>query len=102
MATLDAEQIWKLGQGLGLPWGMIRRPEEWLEDEHAAARGFFQRLAQPGYEQRLTVAGPPYAFTEHPGAVGRAPRIGEHNREIYGALGYSLSELTALRECGAI
>jgi crotonobetainyl-CoA:carnitine CoA-transferase CaiB-like acyl-CoA transferase len=102
MAALDAEQVWKLGQSLGLPWGMIRRPEEWLDDPHAEARGFFQTVHQPGYDQPLQHPGPPYAFTEHPGRLAPAPRLGEHNVEVYGALGRSPDELTVLRESGAI
>ena len=102
MSTMDAGQIWMLGQSLGLPWGMIRRPEEWLDDPHTSARSFFQEVSQPGFHQPLRVPGPPYAFTEHPGRVGPAPRLGEHNQEVYGALGYSLEELNVLREIGAI
>ena len=102
MSTLDADQIWMLGQSLGLPWGMIRRPEEWLDDPHTTARSFFQEVSQPGFHQPLRVPGPPYAFTEHPGRIGPAPRPGEHNHEVYGALGYSLDELNVLREIGAI
>ena len=101
-ADLSAEEIWKLGQSCGLPWGMIRRPEEWLEDEHAEARGFFQEVEQPGFDRPLRVAGPPYAFSEHPGRVRAAPRLGQHNAEVYGARGYSAAELSALREAGAI
>jgi crotonobetainyl-CoA:carnitine CoA-transferase CaiB-like acyl-CoA transferase len=101
-ADLSAEEIWKLGQSAGMPWAMIRRPEEWLEDEHAAARGFFQTVEQPGYEQPLRVPGPPYAFSEHPGQVRPAPSLGQHNAEVYGALGYDAAALSALREAGAI
>jgi len=102
MSQLTAEEIWQLGQSMGLPWGMIRRPEEWLDDPHAAARGFIQEVEQPGFARPLRVPGPPYAFTEHPGRVRPAPRLGEHNAEVYGALGYTPADLTVLRECGAI
>jgi crotonobetainyl-CoA:carnitine CoA-transferase CaiB-like acyl-CoA transferase len=102
MAMLDAEEIWKLGQSLGLPWAMIRRPEEWLDDPHAATRGFFQEVHQEGYDRPLRFAGPPYAFAEHPGKVRPAPRLGEHTISIYGDLGYSPAELTVLREVAAI
>ncbi len=102
MAALDAEQIWKLGQSLGLPWAMIRRPEEWLDDPHSEARGFFQKVNQEGYGQPLRFAGPPYTFTEHPGEIRRAPRTGEHNQQVYGELGYSAAELSSLRDTGVI
>ncbi len=102
MATLDAEQIWKLGQSLGLPWAMIRRPEEWLNDLHAEARGFFQPVNQEGYDSSLRFAGPPYTFTEHPGQIRPAPRVGEHNESVYGELGYSAAELSNLRDAGVV
>ena len=81
---------------------MCRPAEEWLDDRHAEARAFLQTVRQPGYDHPLRQAGPPDAFTEHPGRLGPAPRLGEHNLDVYGALGLSPEELTILREIGAI
>ena len=102
VAELDSEFIWKRGQEMGMTWGAVRQPEDWLTDEHAAARGFFQEVEHEGIALPLKYPGPPYMFTVHPGRIERAPHLGEHNSEVYGALGYSPAELTALRENGVV
>jgi crotonobetainyl-CoA:carnitine CoA-transferase CaiB-like acyl-CoA transferase len=102
MATLPAEEIWQAGQRLGMPWGAVRRPEDWLDDPHAEARGFFQAVEHEGLDQPLRYPGPPYAFTGHPGVIRRAPHLGEHNATVYGALGYSADEIAGLHGRGAI
>jgi crotonobetainyl-CoA:carnitine CoA-transferase CaiB-like acyl-CoA transferase len=102
VAEMDSETIWKRGQELGMTWGAVRKPEDWLTDEHAGARGFFRAVEHDGLAVPLMYPGPPYSFTGHPGRIARAPHLGEHNEEVYGELGYSRMELTALRENGVI
>jgi crotonobetainyl-CoA:carnitine CoA-transferase CaiB-like acyl-CoA transferase len=102
VAEMDSEEIWHRGQELGMTWGAVRHPEDWLADPHAAARGFFQEVTHEGLAEPVRYPGPPYAFTGHPGRIGRAPLLGEHNGEVYGALGYSPSDLGTLREAGVI
>ena len=102
MATLDAEAAWQAGQRLGLPWGAIRRPEQWLDDPHADAREFFQKVRHADRSRALRYPGPPFAFTEHPGHVERAPHIGEHNADVYGDLGYDQETRSDLRAAGVI
>ena len=41
-------------------------------------------------------AGLPFRMSETPPALRRAPLLGEHNAEVYGALGYSPEDLTVL------
>jgi crotonobetainyl-CoA:carnitine CoA-transferase CaiB-like acyl-CoA transferase len=101
MATLGAEEVWHEGQKMGLPWGAVRRPEDWLDDPHAAARGFFHEVFEPELGCTLKHAGPPAAFTEHPGEVRRAPRLGEHTAEVLLELGYSEADMSALRATAA-
>ena len=86
-----------------MTWGAVRQPEDWLTDPHAAARGFFVQVDHPELGRTVTYPGAPYKFTESPWALRRrAPLLGEDNAEVYGALGFSRDDLTALREAGAI
>lgn len=101
-AIMESEEIWLAGQSLGMTWAAIRPPEEWLDDPHTGERGFFHEVTYPPREEPLKYPGPPYAFTEHPGRIGPAPLLGEHNAEVYGSLGYTAPDLTALREAGAV
>ena len=52
---------------------------------------------------KITIPGAPYKMTETPWRINRsAPLLGEHNSEIYGALGYDQKDLVLLKEIGAI
>jgi crotonobetainyl-CoA:carnitine CoA-transferase CaiB-like acyl-CoA transferase len=54
--------------------------------------------------ERMPISGVPARLSKTPGRItSRAPRVGEHNQEIYqGLLGYSTERLNDLREEGAI
>jgi crotonobetainyl-CoA:carnitine CoA-transferase CaiB-like acyl-CoA transferase len=77
----------------------VNSPEDVLNDRHFQARGFFVEVNHPdagGVKQ----PGPPFNMTESPWRIRRcAPRLGQHNEEIYsGILGLSREELMVLRE----
>jgi benzylsuccinate CoA-transferase BbsE subunit len=67
-----------------------------------AARGWFQKVARGG--EALRYPGPPYRLAETPAGIERpAPRLGEHNVEVYcGELGLSLENLQALTAAGVV
>ena len=60
-------------------------------------------LETPGLEN-LPVCGTPFKLSKTPGkVVKRAPRAGEHNKEIYqGLLGYSEKYMADLERDGVI
>jgi len=73
-------------------------------DPQLAARGFWQEVDHPELDAAVMYPGP---FARCSGAscaiVRRAPRIGEHNGEIYGGeMGYSRPELETLRQAGLL
>lgn len=50
------EDLWRLGQSAGLPWGVIRAPEEVLDDRHLRARGHWAEFDGLPYPQAPYVA----------------------------------------------
>lgn len=96
-----------------LPFSPVRQMHEVLEEEQLLHLGLFRELAHPNGEQ-FTAAGSPFRWrnagddappeTDPTGAaLLRAPRLGEHNDEVYGALlGLGDAEIERLRGDGVI
>jgi crotonobetainyl-CoA:carnitine CoA-transferase CaiB-like acyl-CoA transferase len=90
-------------QRRGIPVTPLLRPGEVLANEHTLARAtFHEREVAPGESASF-----PSGFFEIDGArVGpreRAPRVGEHNRELWvERVGLSDDELDALRAQGVV
>ncbi|MER3421007.1 MAG: carnitine dehydratase [Chloroflexota bacterium] len=102
--SLTAEEAYRGGQALHLPWAPVRYPEENLQDPHWRDRGFFVDLAHPEIGRTVTYPGAPYRFTKTPWRLRRrAPLLGEDNVAVYvGELGLSPAELKVLFETGAV
>ena len=82
---------------------MIYAPEEVLEDEHFRARGFPVGVPHPELGRTVTYPGAPYRFLRTPWEIARpAPRLGEHNDEVYGELGLDAEALSTLRARGVL
>lgn len=93
-----AKEIVETAQALRMPFAHVPTVAELLEDEHLRARGFFVEVDHPE-AGRLTYAGPPFRMSETPLSGGRAPLLGEHNREVLvDELGYEVEDLGILRE----
>jgi crotonobetainyl-CoA:carnitine CoA-transferase CaiB-like acyl-CoA transferase len=102
-ANLPSEELFHLGQALGLTWAPVRAPEDWLEDPHAAARGFIVEVEHPELGRSVRYPGAPYRFTRSPWRLRRrAPLLGEDNESVYGELGLSRADLCLLAGAGVI
>jgi len=97
LAEHTAKEVVETAQALRMPFAFVPTVRDLLEDEHLAARGFFQRIEHPEAGE-LPYPGPPFRMTETPPAIERAPTLGEHNEAVLGDLGYSLEEQAILRE----
>ena len=82
----------------------VNTTEELLRDKQLATRGFWVNIVHPALDCTLTYPGvpaklePPLLEKPRP-----APRIGEHNPDIYmGELGFSQERLSMLRQAGVI
>ena len=98
-----AEEVYRRGQGLHLPYSVIRRPEQNLDDPHWIARGFFGEVDIPDFgKARIPIA--PYMLEATPNSVRRrAPLLGEHNFEVFnGELGLDTNQLVAIAGAGSI
>ncbi len=102
--TRPAEEVYRRGQALHLPWGLVRRPEENLDDPHWDDRAFWWEGEVHSHPAPVRYPGAPYRFTATPVRMRRRPPLlGEHNHEVYaGLLGVPAEELPALAKSGAI
>ena len=89
-------------QSRGMILAEVATPEDLVASEHLAARGYFASVEYPEFRRTLTVPGAPFTASGTPWRTRKAPRIGEHNIEIYcDELGLSRAELSALKGAGA-
>lgn len=88
-----------------IPCGRLLQADEVSKDPQVKARRMIEYtdLEEPGLRE-MPVSGLPFKLSKTPGKVERrAPRVGEHNKDIYqDLLGYSNERLAFLKERGAI
>ncbi len=88
----------------GIVGAPVYSAKDICESPQFKARGFWERVEQPEMDQALTYCGPFLKMSETPLKISRrAPRIGEHNAEIYeGELRMSKKKLGELTKAGVI
>jgi len=84
----------------GIPFGVIGRVADVVEDEQARHAGIFAETANPDVPR--TVNNPIRLGFAQPRKSGPPPAIGEHNDEVLRELAYSEAEITALKKAGAL
>jgi len=89
-------------QAQRIPVTPVYTIDEVVGDAQYNARDFFQEVEHP-VMGKVRCPGVPFRMPEAPTKPQRAaPLLGEHNREIYGRLGYKEGDLVKLRERGII
>lgn len=74
-------------QSRGLACGIVYAPEEVLSDPHFVARGFPVAVRHDDLGRDVVYPGAPFHLPRSPWRISRpAPRLGEHDDEILGAL----------------
>lgn len=77
--------------------------KEIREDPQLMARGFWSSVDHPELGEVTLFPGSPFVFSGERQNIHRAPLLGEHNDDIYGAeLGISGEELVTLKKAGVI
>jgi crotonobetainyl-CoA:carnitine CoA-transferase CaiB-like acyl-CoA transferase len=117
---VEAEEVWNTLRGFFLKhtktelfdWaiandvhiGVVNNVRDLLEFRQLAERNFWTKLEHPELGVRLTYPGGFVKMTEAKCGIRlRAPRIGEHNHEVYqDVLGFSREDMVALKTRGII
>ncbi len=104
IASLPAEEAYHAAQERGFTWGVVRAPEDLLDDPHLHDRGFWKQVEHPELGRSFTYPGEAAIFSDSPWQLSRrAPLIGEHNLEIFcDELELSRAELVVLAESRVI
>ncbi len=101
-AGQKAKEVYRQAGAARVPIAFVHTLADLLESEQLKAREYFQEVEHP-LAGRLTYPGPPFRMSEVQWRAGRAPLLGEHNREVYcGELGLSGEELARLRAAGVV
>ena len=86
-SKISAQDFFVGCQRAGLAVGVVNAPEEAFEDAHFKARGFHVPVRHEGLGRTITYPGAPYALTRSPwGIARRAPKLGEHDAEVFAEL----------------
>jgi crotonobetainyl-CoA:carnitine CoA-transferase CaiB-like acyl-CoA transferase len=102
-ATLTADEVEARCIEHGVPVGTAYTPEQMFADPHMAARGDFVEVDDPVAGPHRQQAPYPRLDGHHPPAPTPAPRLGEHNREVWCDLvGLSAEDFAAHVESGTI
>ena len=86
---------------VGVPCGAVLDTKELLTDPSLVERGMMAPMDHPK-RGRVTFPGNPVRLSASPTTVTPSPLLGEHNQEIYGALGCTPEEIEAMKRDGVI
>jgi len=101
-STRTKQEVMRQAQAYSCPATAVNTPAELVEDPHFAERHFFVEAEHP-VAGKLKYTGAVFKSEGMPWEIRRpAPLLGQHNAEVYGALGYRAEELVKLREMGVI
>ena len=95
------EWLYREGQAKGVPIAPYYSPGEVFNSAQQRERGLFREIGHP-VAGRHEYAGAPFRAGANPPQAGRAPQLGEHNRQVFGELGYSPEEIVELARAEVI
>jgi formyl-CoA transferase len=95
-------EVMKIMGEAGVPCGAVLDSVELLNDPHLRERGMIVTVDHP-VRGKFTMPGCPVKLEDSPADITSAPLLGQHNREIYGAMmGFKDDDLEQLKEQGVI
>ncbi|MEU6040791.1 CoA transferase [Actinomadura sp. NPDC047616] len=101
-ADQESSALLELLHENGIPAGLTYRARDMLADPHYKAREAIIRMAHPDFGD-FPMQGVFPKLSDTPGEVRTVgPSLGQHNTEVYGALGLTTEEIAALAATGTI
>src|ERR1700693_4457903 len=88
--------------GVHVTFGAVRGPQEVVKDPQLQGNDIIASLDGAGGKLTSTISSPLQVHCVTKVPAKRAPKIGEHNEEVLGQLGFSATEIDGLRASGAI
>ena len=103
LAQHTKQELWAMCRERGIPYHAVQTVDEVLHWEQLQVRDYW-RQAHDGQGRSWTLPGAPFKMSRTPArAKGPAPRLGQHNKQVYGGmLGLSDADLVHLRRTGVI
>src|SRR6201990_2074574 len=100
-ATQPMSHWYEVFNGVHVPFGPVREPQEVVNDAQLRANDIIVPLEGAGEKLTSTISSPiqVHGVTKVP--ARRAPGIGEHNDEVLKELGFTSDEIAGLRASGA-
>lgn len=103
LMTKTKAELFALAQEKGLLIAPCSTIEDVVHSPQLAERGYWQEVLHPELGRTILYPGPFAKLSETPIEYRRRPPLlGEHNAEVFGALGLSGAELAALRGEGVL
>lgn len=86
-ASRSKAQLYHAGQARQIPIAPVNTPADILENPQLRSRGHFVDVPQAMEGRALRMPGAPYKLSETPWRIQRpAPRLGQHNQEVWAEL----------------
>ena len=103
VAQRTVAEVITILQKARVPCSVVNTVDQLEKDPQVAAREMIVNIEYPELGN-IPIPGLPIKFSLTPGSIrSRAPKVGEHNKEIYcGLLGFNRSELLKLKEMDII
>ena len=72
------------------------------QDPNIVESGYVKTVSHPDLDEDIKIHGTQWKMSETPSNPGFAPKLGEHNEQILGELGYDKEDIAHLKEVEAI
>ena len=95
------EWLYREGQAHGVPIAPYLTPAEVFVSPQQLERDFYVHIGHPEAGD-YQYAGLPLRVGETAPGLSRSPLLGEHNAEVFGSIGYTPEDLTALARAGVV